>query len=36
MLDVNIPENFKRMRTGFAKIIRKLSTVVSQLLKYTV
>ena len=36
MLDINVPENFKRIQTGFDKIIRKLSTVASQLLKHTV
>ena len=36
MLDVNVPENFKCIRTGFDKVIKKLSTAVSQLLKFTV
>ena len=36
LLDVNVPENFKRIRTGFDQFIRKLITVASQLLKYTV
>ena len=36
MLDVNVTVNFKSIQTGFDKIIRKLSTAASQLLKYTV
>ena len=33
MLDVNVTENFKRTQTDFDRIIRKLSTEASQLLK---
>ena len=36
ILDVNVPENFKRMPTGLDKIISKLRAVASQLLKYIV
>ena len=36
MLDVSVSENFMHIRTGFDKIIRKLSAVASQLLKYIV
>ena len=36
MLDVNVPEDFKRMPAGLDKIISKLKAVASQLLKYIV